>query len=117
MRRLALVVAGIALAAGLPAHAADTARRISLGNELVRRDWTVTQGVVTTTALVDRRTGRNWIGAARPSGEVLPSEWTYASVDVRPRELVFHYDGAGGAALVQDVVLRAHSAVFETTTT
>src|SRR5690349_15061631 len=103
MRRLALVVAGIAFAAGLPAHAAGTARTISLGNELVRRDWTADHGVVTTTALVDRRTGRNWISAAGPTDEVLPADWTFASVDARPREVVFHYAGAGGAALVQDV--------------
>ncbi len=117
MRRLALAVAGIAFAAGLPAQAAVTARTISLGNELVRRDWTADQGVVRTTALVDRRTGRNWITANGATAAGLPTDWTYASADVHPHEVVLHFTGTDGSTMVQDVVLRPHSAVFETSTT
>ncbi|MCU1602058.1 MAG: Alpha-galactosidase [Frankiales bacterium] len=112
MRRLALAVAGIAFAAGLPAQAAVRAAPVSLGNELVGRTWVGG----TTTALVDRRTGRNWIVGASDDA-LLPGDWTYASADVHAREVVLHYTGADGSALVQDVVLRPHSAVFETTTT
>jgi hypothetical protein len=117
MRRVALAVAGTLVVAGLPAHAAVTSRTISLGNELVRRDWTAAQGVLTTTALVDRRSGRNWVGAPPAAGAALPPDWSYASADVKPHEVAFHFTGVDGSSLVQDVVLRPLSAVFETTTT
>ena len=120
MRRLALVVSTVVVAAGLPAHASVTARVLSLGNELVRRDWTASRGVLTATALVDVRAHRNWVRPGpdfRVDLDGLPTTWTFTSAVQRPHEVTFHFDGPDGSQLVRTAVLRPHSAVVETTTT
>ena len=119
MRRLALATAGVALAATLPAHAAGPAATVALGNELVRRTWSLTEDAPTT-GLVDVRTGRSWALPApdfRVDVAGLPTTWAFAEVTRRPHQLVFRFTGPAGSTLVRDVLLRPHSAVFETTTT
>jgi hypothetical protein len=119
MRRIALVVAAVVAAAGLPAHAAVTVRVISLGNELIRRDWTASQGHVTATALVDLRTGRNWLRPGpdfRVDVDGLPTAWAFTSAVQGPGQVTFRFAGPDGSELVRTVMLRPHSAVLETTT-
>lgn len=123
------------------------AQSASIGNDLIRRTWKITDGSVLTTSLVDVATGRNWTTAASPdfgmTVDGVPTTstdgWRLLSVTAqrtpvdpsRPRaargsQLLFRYlrDVAGSSALPlvdleldRLVVLRPGSAVLETTST